>query len=212
MADRTTTSWQSVPHIWLRREVDASRLRAWHAAERAAGDGAVSLTDVLIKTVAEALRAHPRVNSSWQHGTIVAGPGINVSIAIATDDGLVAPVVHGADRLTVSQIAARRETLVFAARKGRLRLEDLDGGSFTISNLGMYGVDAFDGIVNAPQAALLAVGRIRERVIPFDARPEVRPMLALSLAFDHRVVDGARGAVFLDALAALIEDPSKLTG
>jgi pyruvate dehydrogenase E2 component (dihydrolipoamide acetyltransferase) len=165
----------------------------------------VTYTDLLVKVVAEALLRHPRVNSSWQDGTIRPGASINVALAVATDDGLVAPIVHGADSLDLPEIAARRAEIVAAARERRLRPEDVSGGTFTISNLGMYGVDSFDAIVNPPQAGILAVGRIRDRVVPLDGQPSVRPMLDLTVSFDHRVVDGARGAEFLDTLASLLE-------
>jgi pyruvate dehydrogenase E2 component (dihydrolipoamide acetyltransferase) len=211
MAERTTQSWQTVPHFYLRREIDASRLKSWRDAARAKPGGAdVSITDLLVKLAAEALRRHPGVNASWNAGTIMPGERINVSIAVATDDALVVPVVHGADALDLAAIAARRKDIVAASRAGRLRPEDVSGGTFTISNLGMYGVDSFDAIVNAPQAAILAVGRIVDRIVPLDGLPVVRPMLTLSVSFDHRVVDGARGAEFLDTLASLAEEPAGL--
>jgi len=213
MVERTTRSWQTAPHIYLRREVDATGLEAQRAAAqtRPGGEG-VTYTDLLVELVAEALRRHPRVNSSWQDGTILPGATINVALAVATDDGLVAPVVHGADRLDLPEIAARRAEIVAAARERRLRPEDVTGGTFTISNLGMYGVDSFDAIVNPPQAGILAVGRIRDRVVPVDGQPGVRPMLDLTVSFDHRVVDGARGAEFLDTLATLLEQPAGAEG
>ena len=211
MAERATKSWQTVPHFYLRREVDASRLLSWRDAARAKPGGEdVSVTDLLVKLAAESLRRHPGVNASWNAGTIVPGERVNVAIAVATDEALVAPVVHGADALDLAAIAARRKELVAAARTGRLRPEDVSGGTFTISNLGMYGVDSFDAIVNAPQAAILAVGRIVDRIVPLDEQPVVRPMLNLSVSFDHRAVDGARGAEFLDTLASLIEEPAGL--
>ena len=129
---------------------------------------------------------------------------------MAVDDGLTVPVVHRADRLSLSQIADRREELVNLARSGKLRLEDLQGGTFTISNLGMYGVDIFNAVLNPPQAAILAVGRIAERVVPVDGKPDVQPMMVLSVSYDHRAIDGARGAQFLEALANLIEEPLSL--
>jgi pyruvate dehydrogenase E2 component (dihydrolipoamide acetyltransferase) len=129
---------------------------------------------------------------------------------VAVDDGLVVPVLHDADRLELRELAGRRTELVAAAREGKLRLEDVSEGTFTISNLGMFGVDAFTAIVNAPQAAILAVGRVAERVVPVDGAPAIRPMVALTLSFDHRVVDGARGARFLHALVTLIEEPAGL--
>jgi pyruvate dehydrogenase E2 component (dihydrolipoamide acetyltransferase) len=211
MAERTTRSWQEVPHFFLSRDVDASRLESWRAAVRKrAGAERVSHTDLLVKLCAEALRRHPRVNASWRDGTIVPGTGVNVGIAVATDGGLVVPVVHNADTLELVALSARRVEIATAARAGRLRPEDVQGGTFTVSNLGMYGVDAFQAIVNAPQAAILAVGRIVERPVAVAGEVVVRPVLTLSVSFDHRVVDGARGAEFLDTLAELIEEPAGL--
>jgi pyruvate dehydrogenase E2 component (dihydrolipoyllysine-residue acetyltransferase) len=211
MAERTTRSWQSAPHFFLVREVDASRLGGWRdSLRRREGYEGVTHTDLLVKLSAAALREHPRVNASWRDGELAASDDVNVGIAVAIEDGLVVPVVHGADALGIDEIAARRAELVAAAREGRLAPKDVRGGTFTISNLGMYGVDAFLAIVNEPQAAILAVGRIADRVVALDGRPEVRPTLILSLSFDHRVVDGARGAEFLDTLATLAEEPAGL--
>jgi pyruvate dehydrogenase E2 component (dihydrolipoamide acetyltransferase) len=170
----------------------------------------VSHTDLLVKICAEALTRHPRVNASWRDGAIVGGPSVNVGVAVATDGGLVVPVVHRADTLELGAISARRVEVVDAARAGKLRPDDIQGGTFTISNLGMYGVDAFQAIVNAPQAAILAVGRILERPVAVNGEVVVRPVLTLTVSFDHRVVDGARGAEFLDTLAELIEEPAGL--
>lgn len=211
MADRTTRAWQEVPHFFLSRDVDASRLESWRAAVRKRpGAERVSHTDLLVKLCAEALRRHPRVNASWRDGAIVPGPGVNIGIAVATGDGLVVPIVHRADTLELAALSARRVEIAEAARAGRLRPEDVQGGTFTVSNLGMYGVDAFQAIVNAPQAAILAVGRIVDRPVAANGEVVVRPVLTLSVSFDHRVVDGARGAEFLDTLAELIEEPAGL--
>jgi len=211
MAERTTASWQSTPHFFLLRDVDASRLVSWRESLRARpGFETVTHTDLLVKIAAEALGRHRQVNASWRDGGLVRSDEINVGVAVAVDDGLVVPVVHGADRLELGQIAARRTELVTAAREGRLQPHDVSGGTFTISNLGMYGVDAFLAIVNAPQAAILAVGRIADRVVPVDGQPAIRPMLTFALSFDHRVVDGARGAEFLDTLGSLAEEPAGL--
>ncbi len=209
MGERTTKSWQSVPHFYLRREVDASRLESWRGVARATpGQERLSHTDLLVKIAAEALRRHPRVNSSWRDGAIVTSPLIGVGIAVAVDDGLVVPVLRDADRLPLAEIVARRVELVEAARAGRLRPDDLTGGTFTVSNLGMYGVDSFDAIINAPQLAILTVGRIADRIVPVDGQPALRPMMQLSVAFDHRAVDGARGAEFLQTLASFVEEPA----
>jgi pyruvate dehydrogenase E2 component (dihydrolipoamide acetyltransferase) len=211
MAERTAKSWQEVPHFYLTREVDAGALERWRAsARRRPGGDHVTHTDLLVRLVAAALLEHPRVNSSFLDGRIVANAEINVGLAVALDEGLVVPVIHNADRLGLPEIAERRGALVAAAREGTLRPDDVRAGTFTISNLGMFGIDAFNAIVNAPQAGILAVGRIAERVVPVDGRAEVRPTLVLTASFDHRVVDGAIGARFLQALAALVEEPLEL--
>ena len=211
MAERTTRSWQTAPHFYLSRDVDAGRLETWRTSARERpGYERVTHTDLLVKLAAAALQRHPRVNAAWRDGGIVESSDVNVGIAVAIEDGLVVPVVHAADRLELREIAERRAELVEAARAGRLGPEDVGGGTFTISNLGMFGVDAFTAILNAPQAAILAVGRIADRIVPVDGRPEVRPMCTLTLSFDHRVVDGARGAQFLDTLAGLVEEPTGL--
>jgi pyruvate dehydrogenase E2 component (dihydrolipoamide acetyltransferase) len=210
MAARTTQSWTSVPHIFLLREVGAAQLLAWRERAVQHLPGGVTYSDLLVKIVAEALRRHPRLNATWANGTIAANEQINIGLAVAAEHGLVVPVLHQADDLSLRGIARQRADLVARAQAGRLQPRDLQDGTFTISNLGMYGVDAFTAIINAPQAAILAVGRIAERVVPVDGQPAVRPMLTLSLSCDHRVVDGARGAEFLATVAQLIEDPAVL--
>ena len=210
MAERTAQSWTSAPHFYLLREADAGRLASWRSVARDRLGRDVSVTDLLVRATAAALARHPQANAAWDDGSIRLNDEVNVGIAVAVEDGLVVPVVHGADRLGLGEIAARREDVVSRAREGTLRPEDIERGTFTISNLGMYGVDAFNAVVNAPQAAILAVGRIVERVVPVDGAPGVRPMIALTLSCDHRVIDGARAAQFLSELAALIEEPAGL--
>ncbi len=210
MAERTAQSWTSAPHFYLLREVDAGRLASWRSVARDRAGRDVSVTDLLVRATAAALARHPQANAAWADGSIRLNDEVNVGIAVAVEDGLVVPVIHGADRLGVGEIAARREDVVTRAREGALRPEDVERGTFTISNLGMFGVDAFNAVVNAPQAAILAVGRIVERVVPVDGAPGVRPMMALTLSCDHRVIDGARAAQFLSELAALIEEPAGL--
>jgi pyruvate dehydrogenase E2 component (dihydrolipoamide acetyltransferase) len=207
MAERTTQSWTSAPHFFLVREVNASRFIVWreHLLKRSAPN--VTYTDLLVKLAAAALRQHPRLNAAWSNGTISLNDEVNIGIAAATEDGLVVPVIHRADTLSISEIAERRQELVSRSQGGKLRPDDLRGGTFTISNLGMYGMDAFTAIINAPQVAILAVGRIAERVVPVHGQPGVQPMMLLSLSCDHRAVDGARGARFLAALAEIIEEP-----
>jgi pyruvate dehydrogenase E2 component (dihydrolipoamide acetyltransferase) len=132
---------------------------------------------------------------------------VHVGIAVAVEEGLVVPVIHQADTLTLSEIAELRKELATKAQTGKLRPQDISGGTFTISNLGMYNVDAFNAIINSPQAAILAVGRIAERVVPVNGQPAVQPTMLLTLSCDHRAIDGARGARFLDTVATLIEEP-----
>ncbi len=210
MAERTTASWTSVPHFFLLREVNASRLISWRASAMKRTNAKITYTDLLVRLTAVALASHPRVSARWANGTIESGSSINIGIAVATEEGLVVPVIHHADQLTLKEIAARREDIVARSGANKLRPEDLRDGSFTISNLGMYGVDVFNAIINAPQAAILAVGRIADRVVPLNGAPAIQPMMMLSLSCDHRVIDGARGAQFLQMLADLIEEPLDL--
>jgi pyruvate dehydrogenase E2 component (dihydrolipoamide acetyltransferase) len=211
MADRMQQSWRDVPHFFLERDVDATRLNSWRETiRRRPGYERVTHTDLLIVICAAALAEHPRVNATWRDGTVQSSGAINVGIAVATDDALIVPVVHGADRLELKAVAQARSDLVARARERKLRPADVSDGTFTISNLGMFGVDSFHAIVNTPQAAILAIGRILDRIVAVDGEPAVRPMLTMSLSFDHRVVDGAEGARFLDTLAALVEEPAGL--
>jgi pyruvate dehydrogenase E2 component (dihydrolipoamide acetyltransferase) len=210
MAERMTASWTSAPHFYLVREVNVSRLVAWREKAGTQTGARITYTDLLVRLVAAALVRHPAANVSWKDGTLVRHPEVNVGLAVALDDGLVVPVLHRADALSLPEIASRREDLVARAQAGRLRLADIQGGGFTVSNLGMYGVDAFSAIVNPPQAAILAVGRIADRVVPVNGQPAVQPTLVLTLSCDHRALDGARGAQFLGALADLIEEPLAL--
>ncbi len=209
MAQRLTASWTSVPHFYLVREVDATGLQGWRSllASKTPDRVNVTYTDLLTKLTALSLARFPRLNASWRDGEILFNPDINIGLAVAVPEGLLVPVVHKADQLQVEDIAARRTELVARANRAALLPDDFAGGTFTISNLGMYGVDAFNAIVNPPQAAILAVARITDRVVAVDGQPAVRPMLTLTLSCDHRAVDGARAAQFLDTLAALIEEP-----
>jgi pyruvate dehydrogenase E2 component (dihydrolipoamide acetyltransferase) len=210
MAERMTASWTSAPHFYLVREVNVARLQAWLGTARKQTGAHITYSDLLVKLVAATLAQHPRVNVSWKDGTLERHTEINIGLAVALEDGLVVPVIARADSLGLKDIAARREDLVTRAQAGKLRPADIQGGVFTISNLGMYGVDAFSAIVNPPQAAILAVGRIADRVVPVNGQPAVQPTMTLTLSCDHRALDGARGAQFLGALADLIEEPLAL--
>ena len=210
MAERMTASWTTAPHFYLVREVNVARLVAWLGTARKQTGARITYSDLLVKLVAATLAQHPRVNVSWKDGALERHPEINIGLAVALEDGLVVPVIARADTLGLKDIAQRREDLVTRAQAGKLRPADIQGGVFTISNLGMYGVDAFSAIVNPPQAAILAVGRIADRVVPVNGQPAVQPTMTLTLSCDHRALDGARGAQFLGALADLIEEPLAL--
>ena len=216
MAERMTASWTTVPHFYLIREVDASRLIEWRTrmvpvAEKQSGIKP-TYTDLLVKLIGFTLRGHPRVNAAWANGSIQYNKDINVGLAAAVDDGLMVPVIRHADRSSIIEIAAQRKDLIERAQNRKLRPVDISDGTFTLSNLGMYNVDTFNAIVNTPQAAILAVGRIAERVVPVKGQPAIRSMMTVSLSCDHRVVDGARAAQFLNDLVILIEEPFGMLG
>lgn len=210
MAQRVTQSWTSVPHFYLLREVHASKFFDWRKQAQTRQKQKLTYSDLLVKLVAAALSSHPRVNATWKDDDIALNTEINVGLAVAIADGLIVAVIRKADTLGLSRIAACRKDLTERAQAGELQPMDVRGGTFTVSNLGMYGVDAFSAIVNAPQAAILSVGRITERVVPVNGQPGVELMMTLGMSCDHRVVDGATGAEFLQTLAGLIEDPSGL--
>jgi pyruvate dehydrogenase E2 component (dihydrolipoamide acetyltransferase) len=210
MAEHTTISWTTAPHFYLHRSVKVARLLAWHAHLQQNSQQKITINDLLVVITSRALLKYPKINVIWQDEKINILNEINISLAVALEDGLVVPVIHHADRLSAFEIAKERKELVSRAQSGKLRLEDISGGTFTISNLGMYGVDSFDAVLNGPQAAILAVGRITEQVIPVNGAPAIQPIMNLSVSFDHRAVDGARGAQFLETLADMVEEPLML--
>jgi pyruvate dehydrogenase E2 component (dihydrolipoamide acetyltransferase) len=170
-------------------------------------DVRVTVTDLLTKVCAQALMRHHDMNVQYTEDALLVFPSANVGIAVAAPQGLVVPVVHGAERLTLAQIAGVRGDLVSRARDGKLRSDDLDGGTFTISNLGMYEVDQFIAVLNPPQASILAVGATRDQIVPRDGELEVLPIMTMTLTCDHRAVDGATGADFLRTIKAYLELP-----
>ena len=212
MAERTTESWTSTPHFFVTREVDATALNAARetllpAVETLHGVR-ITHTDLLVAAVGRALRTHPRMNASWTADGIALHQDVNVALAMAVQHAVVTAVVRSADTAAIGEIAARRRDLADRARAGRLQPADITGATFTISNLGMYGVDAFTAIIVPPQAGILAVGAIVDRVVATDGDVAVRPMVTLTLSSDHRVVDGAQAAAFLKDVVAAIGDPA----
>jgi pyruvate dehydrogenase E2 component (dihydrolipoamide acetyltransferase) len=213
MAERTTQSWTSVPHFFLVRDVDAGQLvdvsKKFGPEIEKSYSTRLTITDLLIALVSRVLAKHPRMNSSWTGDTIRSNPDINISVAMAVKDGVVGAVIHKANTAKLGEISVQRRDLTERARAGRLRPADISGGTFTISNLGMYKVDAFSAIITPPQAAVLAAGSVSDRVVAVDGKPGVRPMMTMTLSSDHRVVDGAKAAEFLSELAEAIREPEK---
>ena len=202
IARRLTEAWQ-IPVFQLQASADMSRVKALLDGLRSDDGPRYTVTDVLTKVCATALMRHREVNAQWTDDAILLFPSANVGIAVAAPQGLVVAVIRGAERLQLAEIAAARAEVVTRAREGKLQRADLEDGTFTISNLGMYRVEQFTAVLNPPQAAIVAVGAIVDRVMP----EGVRPMMTLSATFDHRAVDGAPAAEFLQDVKDLLEEP-----
>jgi pyruvate dehydrogenase E2 component (dihydrolipoamide acetyltransferase) len=208
IARRLTEAWQA-PVFQLGITVDMSR--ALPLRERLVelhGDGMKpTISDLLTKICAAALMRHRAVNALYKGDAVELYPTANIGIAVAVPNGLVVPVIPGCERKSIAEIAADRAALVARAREGKLQQADLDGGTFTISNLGMYGIERFIAVLNPPQAAILAVGSIEDKIVSIDGQPVVRPRMELTLTCDHRAIDGATGAEFLRDVKTFLEEP-----
>jgi pyruvate dehydrogenase E2 component (dihydrolipoamide acetyltransferase) len=210
IARRLTEAWQA-PVFQLTVSADASELVA--TRERMLellreGETKPTVSDVLTRIVASALMRHRAVNANFVDGKIHRFSAANVGLAVAAPSGLVVPVIRDADRKSVQQIAADRADVVSRARDGKLQLVDLEGGTFTISNLGMYGIEQFVAVLNPPQVAILAIGSIEDRVVAFDGEFAAVPTLTMTLTCDHRAIDGSEGAEFLRDVKAFVENPA----
>src|SRR4051812_23657955 len=208
IARRLTEAWQ-IPVFQLQVSVDMARANELVARLREQEDGPkATVTDVLTKVCAAGLLRHREVNAQYTDDAILLFPTANVGIAVAAPQGLVVPVIHGAERLRLSEIAAARADIVGRAREGKLERGDLENGTFTISNLGMYRVERFTAVLNPPQAAIVAVGATEERAVALDGEVVVRPTMTITGTFDHRAVDGAPAADFLQTVKQLLEEPA----
>src|SRR5580692_4202951 len=216
MAERTTHSWTSVPHFSVTREIEATALNQYRDRVLAEIERShqirITHTDLLVALTARVLLKHPRLNASWRAEGIRLHDHVNMGIAIAVNDGVVAAVVPNAHSASLAEISIQRRDIAERARAGKLRPADIADATFTISNLGMYQVDQFSAIITPPQAAILAVGAIADRVVAAQGQAEVRSMMTLTVSCDHRVSDGARAAMFLSDLAAAIRDPGNILG
>jgi pyruvate dehydrogenase E2 component (dihydrolipoamide acetyltransferase) len=207
IARRLTEAWQ-IPVFQLQASADMTRVNALVARLRERDpDVRITVTDVLTKVCAQALMRHREVNAEFTEEAILLHPSANVGLAVAAPQGLVVPVIRSAERLSLTEIAGVRADLVGRARESKLRADDLEGGTFTISNLGMYAVESFTAVLNPPQAAIVAVGATEERVVAIGGETAVRPTVTLTCTFDHRAVDGAPAAAFLQTLKESLEDP-----
>jgi pyruvate dehydrogenase E2 component (dihydrolipoamide acetyltransferase) len=214
MAERTTQSWTTVPHFFVTREIEAGPLNQYR--EKLAPEierthnVRITHTDLLIALAARVLLKHPRLNSSWTAEGVRLHDHVNMGVAIAVNDGVVAAVIPNAHVASLSEIARQRRDLAERARAGKLRPTDIADATFTISNLGMHHVDQFTAIIIPPQAAILAVGSIADRVVAAEGKPAVRSMMSLTLSCDHRALDGARAAMFLSDLVEAVRQPEKV--
>ena len=210
IARRLLESYQNLPHFRLACDVDAGRLILKKGEVSDHTSTRITVNDMLVRACSIALLRHPLVNSQLQGDEIVQFAHADIAVAVATENGLITPIVRQADTLNVAQIARATSDLSERALRGALTREEITGGTFTISNLGMHGVARFDAIINPPQVAILAVGAAEERVVARDGLPTVARMMTLTLSVDHRVIDGAVGAGFLQTLRQLIEQPESL--
>jgi len=210
IARRMTESKQQAPHIYLTVGIamDAVLTARRRINDRLPDDAKVSVNDLVIKATALALTKHPNLNASFTGQAIRLSTAINISTAVALPEGLIAPTLYACDRKPLSQIAKESKALAERARAGHLKPEDLSGGTFTISNLGMLGVDWFVAIINPPQAAILAVGAAKPTPVAKDGGVAVATVMQVTLSADHRVTDGAEAATFLGELKQLLENPA----
>ncbi|MFD0361357.1 dihydrolipoamide acetyltransferase family protein [Nocardia sp. GCM10030253] len=213
-AKRLTESKQQAPHIYLTSAIDVTDLLAFRAdineTLRIAGAGKISVNDLIVKAVAATLRSDPSVNVSYAGDKLLRHSGIHLGVAVAIPAGLVVPVIRDADRKSVSAIAAESRDKAERARARKLRADEMSGGTFTISNLGMFGIEQFTAVINPPQAAILAVGAAADEVRLIDGQVVNRKILRVTLSADHRAVDGATAATFLQQLRGLLEHPLRI--
>lgn len=210
IARNMTAGWQA-PRVAMGVEVDMSRCNALLARlQSQAAPSRITVTAIVLRAAALALRRHPRLNALMREGGIELAGDVNLGLAVALDDGLVVPVIREADRKTIVPLAAESRELAGAARAGKLPPKAYQGGTFTVTNLGMTGIDWFTPVLNPPQVGILGVSRVVDRPVVRDGRIVVAPMTTLTLVFDHRAVDGQPAALFLHTLATLLDSAEGL--
>jgi pyruvate dehydrogenase E2 component (dihydrolipoamide acetyltransferase) len=207
VGERMSASWRTAPHFDLEVEVDMAEAARWRECLVSLGGSAGPYTAIFVCVVARALRHHPRLNAGFVDGRLELYGEVNMGVAMATPQGLMVPVIPRADEVRLGQVSEILAALRQKAQENRFAAEDVAGGTFTLSNLGMYGIDVFRAIINPPQAAILTVGRIAERPVGKDGQVMLRPTARLVLSVDHRVLDGAEAAPFLGEVRAILENP-----
>jgi len=212
IARRLVESKQTVPHFYLTIDCHVDEMMKVRAAlnERAPDEVKISINDLIVKAVALALRKVPDANASWTDEGIRRWKSVDVSVAVAIPQGLITPIVRRADEKGLAAISTEMKDLAGRAREGKLKPEEFQGGTFSISNMGMYGIRQFDAVINPPQACILAVGASEQRPVVKDGAVSVATMMTCTLSCDHRVVDGALGAELLAAFKSLIEFPAAM--
>ncbi|MEC4592647.1 2-oxo acid dehydrogenase subunit E2, partial [Nitrospirillum amazonense] len=210
IAKRLTEAWQTIPHFGLQVDCEIDALLALRAQLNEKSGEKVSVNDFVVKAVAVALRKVPEANVSWHEDGILQYEGVDVSVAVATDGGLITPIVKNADQKGLATISAEVKSLAAKAKEGKLKPEEFQGGTFSVSNLGMFGIKSFTSIINPPQSCILSVGAGEKRPVVKGDALAVATVMSLTLTVDHRSVDGAVGAKYLQVLKKLIEDPITL--
>ncbi len=210
IAQRMSQSKQAAPHFYLVGEVRMSKALQWRAELNRSGAVHITITDLLVKAAALALRGHPRLGARFDKDAVVVSPQVNIGVAVAVEEGLFVPVVRNADEKDLAQISAELKALAESARAGKLRPEQYEGGSLTISNLGTFGVDYFLPIINPPEGCILGIGRVAEQLVVEGGAMRIEPVMKVSLSADHRVVTGAEAAQFYAAFRSLLEEPERL--
>jgi pyruvate dehydrogenase E2 component (dihydrolipoamide acetyltransferase) len=211
IAKRLGESIGPIPTFYLTVELDLTRVMEMRTAMAELGDEfKVSVNDILIKATAVALSQHPEVNAHWLGDHIRYFNRVHIGMAVATDDGLIVPVIWDADKKRLSEISRDAKALAKRARERKLKPEEFTGSTFSVSNLGMFGIDQFTAIINPPEAAILAIGSGEDKLVVVDGEPVVRKRVRLTMSCDHRIIDGAVGAKFLQTLRRLVENPLML--
>jgi pyruvate dehydrogenase E2 component (dihydrolipoamide acetyltransferase) len=210
IARRLSESMFSAPHFYLIVEINMAEATEWRKRINEVAPVKISFNDLVVKACAAALKQHPAINSSWLGDKIRINHDINIGVAVAVEDGLLVPVIRHADAKSLSQINTEIKTLAGKAKDRKLQPQEMQGNTFTISNLGMFGIEEFTAIINPPDACILAVGGIIEKPVVKDGELAIGQMMKVTLSCDHRVVDGATGAQFLQTLKQILENPIRL--